>query len=42
MIPKTVVFPMNGLDKEANLVQNTTIAANNPHKRPNQNKGTAK
>ena len=27
MIPKTVVFLMNGLDKEANLVQNTTIAA---------------
>lgn len=33
MIPKAVCLPMNGLDKDANLVQNTTIAAN---------KGTAK
>ena len=29
MIPRPFVFLMNGLDKEANLVQNTTIAANN-------------
>ena len=28
MTPKPFVFPMNGLDKDANLVQNTTIAAN--------------
>ena len=28
MIPKTVCLQMDGLDKDFNLVQNTTIAAN--------------